>query len=76
MIKKIFGILLVIVILGCLGFCVYLDISEHGATEAIHYVVHILVCITFCTLLHNPAHRFIEWMKCLLGFKHDDHDFH
>jgi len=74
--KRLFGVLLLAAILGCLGFFVYLDISVNGATEIIHYVVHIIVCITFCTLLHNPAHRFIEWIKGLLGFKPDDHNYH
>ena len=70
--KRLLGVLLLIGMLGFLGFFVYLDVSEHGTTELVHYVVHILVCIMFCTLLHNPAHKFIQWMKKLLGFKSDD----
>ena len=71
--KKVLGILLLIAILGCLGFLVYFDLSEHGAMELVHYAAHILVCITFCTFLHGPAHRFFEWIKSLLGFRHDGH---
>ena len=74
--KRLLGILLIIAIFGCLGYFVYIDISEHGATELVHYFVHILVCIMFCTLLHNPAHRIIEWVKSLLGFKPDEHSYH
>jgi len=74
--KRLLGVLLLIAMLGCLGFFVYLDISEHGATELLHYFVHILVCITFCTMLHNPAHRYIKWIKKLLGLKSDDQDYH
>ena len=74
--KRLLGILLLAAILGGLVFLVYIDISEHGASEIIHYVVHIMVCIMFCTLLHNPAHKLIEWVKKLLGIKCDDHDYH
>ena len=74
--KRLLGVVLMVAILGCLGFFVYLDISEHGTTEIVHYVVHIFVCIMFCTLLHNPAHKFIEWVKGLLGFKPKDPDCH
>ena len=74
--KRILGVLLLAAILGGLGFLVYIDISEHGAGEIVHYAVHIVVCIMFCTLLHNPAHKLIEWVKKLLGLKPDDHDYH
>ena len=74
--KRFLGILLVVVILSFLVFIVYLDISEHGTAEIIHYVVHILVCVAFCTLFHNPAHKFFQWIKRLLGFEADDGDCH
>ena len=74
--RRILGIVLSIAILGSLGFFVYLDLSEHGVAELLHYVVHILVCVMFCSLLHNPVHRFIAWVKSLLGFKPDAHDHH
>ena len=74
--KRIFAIILSVALLGGLGFLVYMDLSEHGTTELTHYIVHILVCITFCTLFHDPAHRFIKWLKKSLGFKPNDHDCH
>ena len=74
--KRVLGILLMVAILGFMGFIVYIDITEHGTAELIHYITHILVCVMFCTLFHNPAHRFMQWIKSLLGFKPDDHDCH
>ena len=74
--KKLLGVLLLAALLGTLGYLVYLDLSEHGITELTHYIVHILVCIMFCTLLHNPAHRFIKWITKLLGFNSDDKGCH
>ena len=74
--KKTLGILIIVAVLGCLAFLVYLDISEHGRTEIVHYIVHIFVCIMFCTLLHDPAHKLVEWVRKLLGIKPDDHDYH
>jgi NADH:ubiquinone oxidoreductase subunit 6 (subunit J) len=70
--KRLLGVLLIVVTFGAIGFMVYLDISEHGVTEIVHYLAHIMVCVTFCTLFHNPVHKFFQWMKSLLGFKSDD----
>ena len=72
--KRVLGIILLAAILICVGFIVYLDMSDQGAMELVHYIAHIFICVMFCTLFHNPAHKFYNWMKGLLGFKIDDHD--
>jgi|GEM_PF-3871508 len=70
--KRVLGVLLLIAIVGALGFIVYLDLSEHGIGELTHYIAHILVCVAFCTIFHNPAHKFFQWIMSLIGFKHND----
>ena len=43
--------------------------SDRGiiSHEMVHYLIHILVCLFFCVVVHQPAHKFWNWVKSLLG---------
>jgi len=78
-VKRLLGILLILILVGVLLSLVYYDISSHASVdshsifdEIIHYVIHIVICVIFCTLFHNSMHKFLNWVIKLVGFKIQD----
>lgn len=97
--KRLLGILIIIMFIGVIGGMVYYDFAshiddnsgieykyddpdyvndspeKHGIIDkAIEYIIHITVCLVFCTFLHKPFHIFWNWILSLIGIKKKDDD--
>jgi hypothetical protein len=85
-IRRLFAVVILVLLFGILGFLVCHDFTAHSDStgpffeEVFHYSIHIVICLVFCTIFHNPAHRFAEWLKSMLGLKthpgHEDGNCH
>lgn len=80
--KRFIGIIILIILIGGLTGLVYWDVTSHmgetiEVTESVpeqvgHYIVHIMVCLAFCTIAHKPVHKFWNWLMSLVGIKTKD----
>jgi len=41
--------------------------SHSLLSRSFHLVIHIIICLVGCIVLHRPAHKFYDWIKGLLG---------